>query len=174
MKSAFRIILETMIAIHLQSSNLNNTSQGSTVKVEFGEATDLPHISNAQSVRQLLPLTCGQSLVHVSTTLSKLSNAHVTNDYSTISMLNPEDGKLMMDDMYQISGPSKCKKPGLCLQEHDYIGKIKELQVYIDKVKKIVKPGCSQVVLEVALSSMSSLVEVLSVMSSKQKLQSSL
>ncbi|KAA8515769.1 hypothetical protein F0562_018620 [Nyssa sinensis] len=157
-----------------EANGLAAETLGSTVKVEFGEATAVPHMSNAQSVCQLIPLTYGQSLVHVSTTLSEVSNARVTNEHSTISMLNPDDEKFMMDNLYQISGPPKFKKPGLCLQDHDYIGKIKELQVYVDKVKKIVKPGCSQEVLEVALSSMSSLVETLSVLSSRQKPQSSL
>ncbi|KAL7126011.1 hypothetical protein ABFS83_14G156100 [Erythranthe nasuta] len=56
----------------------------------------------------------------------------------------------------------------------DYAEKIKELHLYIDMVKKIAKPGCSSQILNVALSSMTSLVETLSAVSSVQYMQSSL
>ncbi|XP_057499219.1 pyrophosphate--fructose 6-phosphate 1-phosphotransferase subunit alpha-like [Actinidia eriantha] len=62
----------------------------------------------------------------------------------------------------------------LCMQDQEYIANIKEVQVYLDKVKKIVRLGCSQEVLNVAVSSMSSVVGILSVMSSKPKPHASL
>ena len=46
------------------------------------------------------------------------------------------------------------------------MGRIKKLQEYLDKVRTIVKPGCSQDVLKAALSAMASVAEILSVMTS--------
>ncbi|KAJ8649980.1 hypothetical protein MRB53_003003 [Persea americana] len=81
--------------------------------------------------------------------------------------------KLLMDDLYRNPGPLQFEGPGsdsktisLTVEEKDYIGKIKELQDYLDKVKKIVKPGCSQEILKVALSSMACFINILSLMSS--------
>ncbi|CAL5381039.1 unnamed protein product [Camellia sinensis] len=64
----------------------------------------------------------------------------------------------------------------LPLQDEDYTEDIKEVQAFLDKlwVKKIVRPGCSQEVLNVAVSSMSSLARILSAMSSKPKPRASL
>ncbi|XP_052194000.1 pyrophosphate--fructose 6-phosphate 1-phosphotransferase subunit alpha-like [Diospyros lotus] len=66
------------------------------------------------------------------------------------------------------------KAINLCLQDQEYIGNIKKVQVYLDKMKKIVRPGCSQEVLDVAVSSMSSLVRILSVTSPTPKPHASL
>jgi len=78
----------------------------------------------------------------------------------------------IMDDMYRNPGPMQFEGPGadvkpftLCVEDQDYMGRIKKLQEYLEKVKSIVKPGCSQDVLKAALSSMASVTEVLSVMS---------
>ena len=46
------------------------------------------------------------------------------------------------------------------------MGRIKKLQEYLDKVRTIVKPGCSQDVLKAALSAMAYVVEILSIMTS--------
>ncbi|PKA60658.1 Pyrophosphate--fructose 6-phosphate 1-phosphotransferase subunit alpha [Apostasia shenzhenica] len=84
--------------------------------------------------------------------------------------------RFLTDDLYANPGPLQYKGPGsdsktisLLVEDQDYMGKVKELQAYIDKVKKIVKPGCSQEVLKVALSSMASVVDILSVMSPPSK-----
>lgn len=116
-----------------------------------------------------------------------------------------------MDDDYRNPGPLQFEGPGsdakaftLCVEDQDYMGRIKKLQSYLDRVsqvasykilkgtesqipnlsyliilypiivailyffgsqvKTIVKPGCSQDVLVAALSSMSSVIDVLSVM----------
>ncbi|THU58139.1 hypothetical protein C4D60_Mb03t11030 [Musa balbisiana] len=78
----------------------------------------------------------------------------------------------LMDDLYRNPGPLQFEGPGadvktytLSVEDQDYMGRIKKLQEYLDKVKSIVKPGCSQDVLKAALSSMASVTEVLSVMS---------
>lgn len=49
--------------------------------------------------------------------------------------------KLLMDDLYRNPGPLQFEGPGsdnktisLTAEEQDYIGKIKELQAYLDKV----------------------------------------
>ncbi|XP_020265420.1 pyrophosphate--fructose 6-phosphate 1-phosphotransferase subunit alpha-like isoform X3 [Asparagus officinalis] len=80
--------------------------------------------------------------------------------------------RFLMDDMYRNPGPMQFEGPGadvkpltLCIEDQDYMGRIKKLQEYLEKVKSIVKPGCSQDVLKAALSSMASVTEVLSVMS---------
>ncbi|KAK9273145.1 hypothetical protein L1049_017952 [Liquidambar formosana] len=89
--------------------------------------------------------------------------------------------KTLMADLYQIPGPPQFEEPAademaisLCIQDLEYIEKIKELQAYLDKVKKIVKPGCSQELIDVALDSVASLVDVLSRMSSTSKPHASL
>ncbi|CAL5331180.1 unnamed protein product [Camellia sinensis] len=51
-------------------------------------------------------------------------------------------------------GPNK-KAVSLPLRDEDYTEDIKDVQAYLDKVKKIVRPGCSKEVLNVAVSSMS-------------------
>ncbi|KAK4416130.1 hypothetical protein Salat_2720400 [Sesamum alatum] len=58
--------------------------------------------------------------------------------------------------------------------DQDYVEKIEEFQFYVDTVKKIAKPGCSPEMVEVALSSVSSLVKTLSFMSSGQYIHASL
>ncbi|KAI8545593.1 hypothetical protein RHMOL_Rhmol07G0051500 [Rhododendron molle] len=99
--------------------------------------------------------------------------------------------------------PGPNKDISLCLQDQEYTENVKEVQVYLDKVcpisilgscgqvlqrdklvssvmfsilevRKIVRPGCSQELLNIALSSMSSLVGILSVMSSEPKPRASL
>ncbi|CAA7050813.1 unnamed protein product [Microthlaspi erraticum] len=44
----------------------------------------------------------------------------------------------------------------LCVEEQDYMGRIKELQELLDQVRTIVKPDCSQDVLKAALSVLAS------------------
>ncbi|ERN11515.1 pyrophosphate--fructose 6-phosphate 1-phosphotransferase subunit alpha [Amborella trichopoda] len=77
----------------------------------------------------------------------------------------------LTDDIYRNPGPLQFEGPGsdakpisLCVEDQDYMGRIKKLQEYLDKVKSIVKPGCSQDVLKAALSAMSSVTDILSVM----------
>ncbi|XP_068634982.1 pyrophosphate--fructose 6-phosphate 1-phosphotransferase subunit alpha-like [Aristolochia californica] len=81
--------------------------------------------------------------------------------------------RLLMDDIYcnpgplQFAGAGSDSKPiSLCAEDKDYMGKIKELQAYLDKVKIMVKPGCSQDVLKAALSSMASVLQILSLIAS--------
>ncbi|XP_077236905.1 pyrophosphate--fructose 6-phosphate 1-phosphotransferase subunit alpha-like [Tasmannia lanceolata] len=81
--------------------------------------------------------------------------------------------KLLMNDLYANPGPLQFEGPGsdsktisLCVEDQDYMGRVKELQGYLDKVKMIVKPGCSQEVLKAAVSSMASVIEILSIMPS--------
>ncbi|KAH7863909.1 hypothetical protein Vadar_023275 [Vaccinium darrowii] len=70
--------------------------------------------------------------------------------------------------------PGPNKDISLCSQDQEYAENVKEVQVYLDKLKKIVRPGCSQEVLNIALGSMSSIVGTLSMMSSKPKPRASL
>ncbi|PKU63381.1 Pyrophosphate--fructose 6-phosphate 1-phosphotransferase subunit alpha [Dendrobium catenatum] len=78
----------------------------------------------------------------------------------------------LMEDLYRNPGPLQFEGPGtdvksytLCVEDQDYMGRIKKLQNYLDKVRCIVKPGCSPEILKAALSSMASVTEVLTVMS---------
>ncbi|URD91682.1 Pyrophosphate--fructose 6-phosphate 1-phosphotransferase subunit [Musa troglodytarum] len=87
-------------------------------------------------------------------------------------LLRQKASSFLMDDLYRNPGPLQFEGPGadvktytLSVEDQDYMGRIKKLQEYLDKVKSIVKPGCSQDVLKAALSSMASVTEVLSVMS---------
>ncbi|KAL0366526.1 UNVERIFIED_CONTAM: Pyrophosphate--fructose 6-phosphate 1-phosphotransferase subunit alpha [Sesamum radiatum] len=81
--------------------------------------------------------------------------------------------KFLIDDVYRNPGPLQFDGPGadakavsLCVEDQDYMGRIKKLQEHLDKVRSIVKPGCSQDVLKAALSAMASVTDILSVMSS--------
>ncbi|GFZ10597.1 phosphofructokinase family protein [Actinidia rufa] len=88
-------------------------------------------------------------------------------------LLRQNATKFLMDDVYRNPGPlqfdgsgADAKPVTLCVEDQDYMGRIKELQKYLDKVRTIVKPGCSQDVLKAALSAMASVTDILSVMSS--------
>ncbi|KAM0941547.1 putative diphosphate--fructose-6-phosphate 1-phosphotransferase [Dioscorea sansibarensis] len=81
--------------------------------------------------------------------------------------------KFLLDDIYRNPGPLQFEGPGadaksftLTAEDQDYMGRIKLLQEYLEKVRSIVKPGCSQEILKAALSSMASVTDVLTVMSS--------
>ncbi|OVA01037.1 Phosphofructokinase domain [Macleaya cordata] len=87
-------------------------------------------------------------------------------------LLRENASTFLLDDVYRNPGPLQFDGPGadsktmtLCVEDQDYMGRIKKLQEYLDKVRNMVKPGCSQDVLKAALSSMASVTEVLSVMS---------
>ncbi|KAL7127927.1 hypothetical protein ABFS83_14G282600 [Erythranthe nasuta] len=87
-------------------------------------------------------------------------------------LLRQNSTKFLMDDVYRNPGPLQYDGPGadakavtLCVEDQDYMGRIKLLQEHLDKVRSIVKPGCSQDVLKAALSAMASVTEILSVMS---------
>ncbi|GKE69938.1 hypothetical protein Tco_1528010, partial [Tanacetum coccineum] len=58
------------------------------------------------------------------------------------------------------------KHTNLYVEDLDYMGRIKKLNEYLEKVRAMVKPGCSQDVAKAALSAMSSVTDILSVMSS--------
>ncbi|KAF8406759.1 hypothetical protein HHK36_008851 [Tetracentron sinense] len=87
-------------------------------------------------------------------------------------LLRQKATTFLMDDVYRNPGPLQFDGPGadaktltLCVEDQDYMGRIKKLQEYLDKVRNIVKPGCSQDVLKAALSAMASVTDVLSVIS---------
>ncbi|XP_010527650.1 PREDICTED: pyrophosphate--fructose 6-phosphate 1-phosphotransferase subunit alpha-like [Tarenaya hassleriana] len=88
-------------------------------------------------------------------------------------LLRQNAQKCLMEDVYRNPGPLQFDGPGadaksitLCVEDQDYMGRIKKLQEYLDRVRTIVKPGCSQDVVKAALSIMASVTDVLSVMSS--------
>ncbi|CAH2067602.1 unnamed protein product [Thlaspi arvense] len=88
-------------------------------------------------------------------------------------LLRQNAQKFLMEDMYRNPGPLQYDGPGadakavsLCVEDQDYMGRIKKLQEYLDQVRTIVKPGCSQDVLKAALSVMASVTDVLSTISS--------
>ncbi|KAI3795237.1 hypothetical protein L1987_37886 [Smallanthus sonchifolius] len=67
---------------------------------------------------------------------------------------------------YHFSGPfsltgqvAYSKVVNLCVEDLDYMGRIKELNECLDKVKTIVKPGCSQDVVKATLSAMSTVTD---------------
>lgn len=112
-------------------------------------------------------------------------------------LLRQNATKFLLDDVYRNPGPLQFDGPGadakpvtLCVEDQDYMGRIKKLQEYLDKVlsslkifkclhnlamisspgsfifvfqvRSIVKPGCSQDVLKAALSAMASVTDILS------------
>ncbi|XP_068652558.1 pyrophosphate--fructose 6-phosphate 1-phosphotransferase subunit alpha-like [Aristolochia californica] len=90
----------------------------------------------------------------------------------TYELLRQNATRFLMDDVYRNPGPLQFDGPGadikavtLSVEDQDYMGRIKKLQEHLDKVRSIVKPGCSQDVLRAALSAMASVSDVLTVMS---------
>ncbi|CAD6242672.1 unnamed protein product [Miscanthus lutarioriparius] len=88
-------------------------------------------------------------------------------------VLRQNSSSFLLEDVYRNPGPLQFEGPGadskpisLCVEDQDYMGRIKKLQEYLEKVKSIVKPGCSQDVLKAALSAMSSVTETLNIMTS--------
>uniref|UniRef100_A0ACD6AIS2 Uncharacterized protein n=1 Tax=Avena sativa TaxID=4498 RepID=A0ACD6AIS2_AVESA len=88
-------------------------------------------------------------------------------------LLRKNSSSFLMDDIYKNPGPlqfvgagAEAKPISLCVEDRDYMGRIKQLQDYLEKVKSMVKPGCSQDVLKAALSSMAHVTELLTIMSS--------
>ncbi|KAF0935132.1 hypothetical protein E2562_030419, partial [Oryza meyeriana var. granulata] len=88
-------------------------------------------------------------------------------------LLRNNSSSFLMDDIYRNPGPLQFEGAGadskpisLCVEDQDYMGRIKKLQEYLEKVKSIVKPGCSQDVLKAALSAMFSVTETLAIMTS--------
>ncbi|CAI0381547.1 unnamed protein product [Linum tenue] len=77
--------------------------------------------------------------------------------------------RFLLDDLYRNPGPLQFDGPGpdakavtSCVEDQDYMGRMQE---YLEKVRTIVKPGCSPEVLKAALSVMASVTEVLTTMS---------
>ncbi|KAJ3694685.1 hypothetical protein LUZ60_000062 [Juncus effusus] len=88
-------------------------------------------------------------------------------------LLRQSASSFLLDDIYRNPGPLQFDGPGadakavtLCVEDRDYMGRIKLLQEYLDKVRSMVKPGCSQDVLKAALSAMASVTDTLNIMSS--------
>ncbi|KAM7472377.1 hypothetical protein LguiA_010560 [Lonicera macranthoides] len=87
--------------------------------------------------------------------IDEVSNAcFINGDCSEISLLNTEVEKLLSDE--------QSEELHFCLDNAEYFEKIEQFHVYIDEVKNIVRPGCSQELLNVALSYVSSLAGILS------------
>uniref|UniRef100_A0A0D9XC75 Phosphofructokinase domain-containing protein n=1 Tax=Leersia perrieri TaxID=77586 RepID=A0A0D9XC75_9ORYZ len=88
------------------------------------------------------------------------------------AVLREKARSFLLDDFYrtpggiQFDGSGADVKPiTLTVEDQDYLGDIEILQEYMEKVKNIVKPGCSREILKAAISSMSSVKDVLKVMS---------
>uniref|UniRef100_A0A7C9CM01 Pyrophosphate--fructose 6-phosphate 1-phosphotransferase subunit alpha n=1 Tax=Opuntia streptacantha TaxID=393608 RepID=A0A7C9CM01_OPUST len=89
-------------------------------------------------------------------------------------LLRQNAARFLMEDIYRNPGPLQFDGPGsdakavtLSVEDQDYMGRIKHLQEYLNEVRAIVKPGCSQDVLKAALSAMASVTEILSVMAAR-------
>ncbi|EEC84297.1 hypothetical protein OsI_30782 [Oryza sativa Indica Group] len=88
------------------------------------------------------------------------------------ALLREKASSFLLDDFYrtpggiQFDGSGTNVKPiTLTVEDQDYLGDIELLQDYLEKVRNIVKPGCSREILKAAISSMSSVKDVLKVMS---------
>lgn len=89
-------------------------------------------------------------------------------------LLRQNGTRFLMEDIYRNPGPLQFDGPGsdakavsLCVEDQDYMGRIKQLQEYLDEVRAIVKPGCSQDILKAALSAMSSVTDILTVIAAR-------
>ncbi|KAG6495364.1 hypothetical protein ZIOFF_043167 [Zingiber officinale] len=111
----------------------------------------------------------GKPVIHPATVdLKGKAYESLRNNFSTF----------LMDDIYRNPGPLQFDGPGadakpitLCVEDKDYMGRIKKFQEYLDEVRSIVKPGCSQEVLKAALSAMAYVTEALTLMSSSPNVQ---
>ncbi|KAG6499351.1 hypothetical protein ZIOFF_039117 [Zingiber officinale] len=111
----------------------------------------------------------GKPVIHPATVdLKGKAYESLRNNFSTF----------LMDDIYRNPGPLQFDGPGadakpitLCVEDKDYMGRIKKFQKYLDEVRSIVKPGCSQEVLKAALSAMAYVTEALTLMSSSPNVQ---
>ncbi|CAN6204095.1 unnamed protein product [Urochloa humidicola] len=88
------------------------------------------------------------------------------------AVLREKASSFLLDDFYRTAGGIQFEGPGantkpitLTIEDQDYLGDIKILQDYLDKVRTILKPGCSREILKAAISSMASVNDVLKVMS---------
>ncbi|KAL4579152.1 hypothetical protein LXL04_015289 [Taraxacum kok-saghyz] len=109
-------------------------------------------------------MTIGKPLLHPAT---------VDLRGKVYGVLRESARKLLLDDVYRNPGPLQFDGPGadsrvvsLYVEDLDYMGRIQEFNEYLENVRGIVKPGCSQDVLKAALSAMLSVTNVLSIMSS--------
>ncbi|GJM99130.1 hypothetical protein PR202_ga16203 [Eleusine coracana subsp. coracana] len=75
-------------------------------------------------------------------------------------VLREKASSFLLDDFYstpggiQFEGPGADTKPiTLTIEEQDYLGDIKILQDYLDKLRILLKPGCSREILRAAISS---------------------
>jgi len=87
-------------------------------------------------------------------------------------LLRGKASSFLLDDYYRTPGGIQYEGPGsdakpitLTIEDQDYMGDIEMLKLYVDKVRTIVKPGCSRDTLKAAISSMISVTDVLTVMS---------
>ncbi|KAL5201045.1 hypothetical protein ABZP36_035399 [Zizania latifolia] len=87
-------------------------------------------------------------------------------------VLREKASSFLLDDFYRTPGgiqfngfEADVKPITLTVEDQDYLGDIEILQEYLEKVRSIVKPGCSREILKAAISSMSSVKDVLNVMS---------
>ncbi|CAL5090857.1 unnamed protein product [Urochloa decumbens] len=88
------------------------------------------------------------------------------------AVLREKASSFLLDDFYRTPGGIQFEGPGantkpitLTIEDQDYLGDIEILQDYLDKVRTILKPGCSREILKAAISSMASVNDVLKVMS---------
>jgi pyrophosphate--fructose-6-phosphate 1-phosphotransferase len=96
-------------------------------------------------------------------------------------LLRQNASRFLLEDIYRNPGPLQFDGTGadsktltLCVEDQDYMGRIKQVQEYLDKIRTIVRPGCPQEVLKAALSVMASVTDVLSVMSNSSNSSKSL
>ncbi|KAL6838988.1 hypothetical protein ACP4OV_031215 [Aristida adscensionis] len=88
------------------------------------------------------------------------------------AVLREKASSFLLDDFYRTPGGIQFEGPGidakpitLTMEDQDYLGDIKILQDYMEKLRTILRPGCSREILKAAISSIASVNDVLKVMS---------
>ncbi|ONM54078.1 Pyrophosphate--fructose 6-phosphate 1-phosphotransferase subunit alpha 2 [Zea mays] len=88
------------------------------------------------------------------------------------AVLREKASSFLLDDFYRTPGGIQFEGPGagtkpitVTIEEQDYLGDIEILQDYLDKVRTILKPGCSREILKASISSIASVNDVLKFMS---------
>ncbi|KAL3684098.1 hypothetical protein R1sor_002120 [Riccia sorocarpa] len=101
-----------------------------------------------------------------------LHSAKVDLKGKPYELLAQNASRWQTEDLYCSPGPIQFEGPGsdgktvtLSVEDQDYVGRMQELQKFLDQVKQMVRPGCPPEVLKAALSSLASVTEILSVMS---------
>ncbi|MFS7889007.1 hypothetical protein Hanom_Chr00s095878g01801201 [Helianthus anomalus] len=139
-----------------------NTRRITTGLVQTGltETRSKSYLRHEPTMAMETPWVDEKSLVVGSAASYDDSDPFIISDHLAFSVINTEQERLSADGGNPVGHLQ-------ILTNQDYMEKIMEINVKLDMVKDIVRPGCSYEVLNTALRCMSSLATTLSTTSQK-------